>query len=316
MAFVDPTVDKLREGQLDAADRVFRLAFGTFLRLPDPLTFAGDADYVRTRWRAAPEAAFGAERAGELVGSNFVTQWGSFGYFGPLSVHPHLWDRGVAKHLLAATMDLFERWNLRHAGLFTFAESTKHVALYQRFGFAPRFLTAIMAKAVSGRSGQSDAARYSALPAPAQAAAVRACRALADGIFDGLDLSREIRAVEAQSLGDTVLLMEDGEPRGFGVCHWGAGTEAGSGTCYVKFGAVRHGPAAATDFERLLAACEDVANGAGMRRLVAGVNTAREGAYARLRACGFRTEIQGVAMQRPNEPGYNRPDTYVIDDWR
>jgi hypothetical protein len=25
---------------------------------------------------------------------------------------------------------------------------------------------------------------------------------------------------------------------------------------------------------------------------------------------------QGVAMQRPNAEGFNRPDVYVIDDWR
>jgi hypothetical protein len=33
-------------------------------------------------------------------------------------------------------------------------------------------------------------------------------------------------------------------------------------------------------------------------------------------ARGFRTFLEGVAMQRPNEPGYNRPDCFVIDDWR
>ena len=31
---------------------------------------------------------------------------------------------------------------------------------------------------------------------------------------------------------------------------------------------------------------------------------------------GFRTDIQGVAMHRPNEPGYSRPGVYLIDDWR
>ncbi len=34
----------------------------------------------------------------------------------------------------------------QHAGLFTFAHSQKHVGLYQRFGFWPRFLTALMSK--------------------------------------------------------------------------------------------------------------------------------------------------------------------------
>jgi hypothetical protein len=64
------------------------MAFGTFLGLPDPMTFAGDADYIRTRWRAAPEAALTAEIDGQVVGSNFATRWGSVGFLGPLTVDP------------------------------------------------------------------------------------------------------------------------------------------------------------------------------------------------------------------------------------
>jgi hypothetical protein len=33
-------------------------------------------------------------------------------------------------------------------------------------------------------------------------------------------------------------------------------------------------------------------------------------------ARGFRTDRLGVAMAKPNEPGYNRPGVYLIDDWR
>jgi len=33
-------------------------------------------------------------------------------------------------------------------------------------------------------------------------------------------------------------------------------------------------------------------------------------------ARGFRTDILGIAMHKPNETGYNRPDVYLIDDWR
>jgi hypothetical protein len=43
---------------------------------------------------------------------------------------------------------------------------------------------------------------------------------------------------------------------------------------------------------------------------------ARHDAYRRLLSRGFRTWLQGVAMEKPNEPGYNRPDVYLIDDWR
>ena len=48
----------------------------------------------------------------------------------------------------------------------------------------------------------------------------------------------------------------------------------------------------------------------------AGANMGRHETYRALLARGFRTEIQGVTMHRPNELGYNRPGVYIIDDWR
>ena len=55
----------------------------------------------------------------------------------------------------------------------------------------------------------------------------------------GLDVRAEISSVEAQKLGDTVLLWDDSQLAGLAVCHSGAGSEAGSGKCYMKFAAVR-----------------------------------------------------------------------------
>ena len=54
----------------------------------------------------------------------------------------------------------------------------------------------------------------------------------------------------------------------------------------------------------------------GASRLVLGVNTARDKAYRQVLARGFRADFVGVSMARPNEAGYNRPDIYLIDDWR
>ncbi len=110
---------------------VLRLAFGTIRRLPDPSTTFGDRQMVRTRFRAAPECAWVAEIDEELVGSVFVARWGSFAVLGPLSVHPDLWDRGIGGRLLHPALEAFERWGVRQAGLFTFADSPKHLGLYQ-----------------------------------------------------------------------------------------------------------------------------------------------------------------------------------------
>jgi GNAT superfamily N-acetyltransferase len=307
----------LFETDLDAADRIFRLAFGTFVGLPDPLAFMGDADLVRTRWRSDRSSAFGAYVDGGLAGSNFATNWGTVGFFGPLTVRPDLWDAGLGKRLMEPVIEVFEAWGTRNAGLFTFPHSLKHVGLYQRFGFWPQFLTAVMAKPVTPTpNGPLQTMRFSEVAANDRDQIVARCRAVSDAVYEGLDVTSEIRAVADQRLGDTVLLWRDDQVIGFAVCHTGAGTEAGSGACYAKFAAVRPTGSTGEDFDTLLSALEQFACERGTSRVVAGVNTAREEAYRRMLAHGFRTEIQGVAMQRPNEPGYNRAGMYVIDDWR
>ena len=311
---MDVTVRPLREDDLREADRIFRLAFGTFVGLPDPTEFAGDSDWIATRWRADPSAAFAAEADGQLAGSIFAINWGSVGFFGPLSVRPDLWDRGIGRRLLEPAMACFDRWGTRHAGLYTFAQSAKHVGLYQRFGFHPRFLVAIMT--LPPRTVTTEPyTRFSAIVPAEREYHLSACRELTDAVFAGLDVTREMRTVAAQQLGDTLLVWEGSRLLGLAVCHVGPGTEAGGGSCYVKFAAARAGDGAPDRFERLLDAVEAYAasHGAGV---TAGVNVGREDAYRRMLARGYRTAIQGVAMHRPNRAGYDRPDVYVIDDWR
>jgi hypothetical protein len=70
----------------------------------------------------------------------------------------------------AALVDLFDTWGVMEAGLFTFAHGLKHIGLYQKFGFWPRFLTAVISKAV-GEPGPGAWSKYSALPESEQAGA-------------------------------------------------------------------------------------------------------------------------------------------------
>lgn len=307
----------LRESDLPEADRIIRLAFGTFLGLPDPMAVFGDSDFAYTRFAAAPDAALAAEADGKLVGSNFVTGWGGVGFFGPLSVEPWLWGRKVAQQLLEPTMDLFAKWGCRHAGLFTFSHSPKHAALYQKFGFWPRFLTPVMSKPVTAAPLDGDEyVRYSRLSPAQKAEVLEDCRNLTDQIYAGLDVSREIHAVDVQNLGDTILLLDGSKVVAFAVCHAGPKTEAGSGMCYAKFAAVRPGNGAQQTFEQLLGASGRLAASLGVQRLVAGVNMSRHEAYRTMVAQGFRTDLQGVTMHRENDAGYHRPGLYVLDDWR
>jgi GNAT superfamily N-acetyltransferase len=318
-------VRPLLEGDLPEADRIVRLAFGTFMGLPDPSRFMGDAGYVYTRWKLDPSSAVAADHQGKVVGTNFATNWGSFGFFGPLTIEPSYWDRGVAQQLLAATMEIFRRWENRHTGLYTFAQSPKHMRLYQKFGYWPRDLVAVMAKNVAPVAKESDPeSPFTATPALFSQASpasrpqlLLACREVTSANFEGLDLEREIRSVAEQKLGDTILLWDHSELSALAVCHAGPGTEAGTGVCYAKFAAVDPGRNAAANFGRLLGAIESYAVSVGAQKLEAGVNLARREAFSGLYSRGFRTQMQGVAMEAGDAgSGYNRAGVYILDDWR
>jgi GNAT superfamily N-acetyltransferase len=330
------SIRQLRESELTEADHIFRLSFGTFLGLSDPLSFFGDADYVKTRFYSNPSAAYAAiSDDGKLLGSNFTANWGSVGFFGPLTIHPDYWSKGIAKRLLEPTMQLFSMWKTKHAGLFTFANSPKHIGLYQKFDFWPRFLTAIMSKEISKlekkEAGGLRFSKYSELVSNGtykdEKHLLGECKKLTNSVYEGLNLETEIRSVRKQKLGDTILLwkkegqsnnydIEGGQLVGMAVCHCGAGSEAGSNTCYVKFGAVKPELNADRYFEELLAACESFAGERDMKHLAAGANAGRYLAYIKMLSKGFRTDMLGVAMQKGNDEGYNLQNVYVIDDWR
>jgi GNAT superfamily N-acetyltransferase len=306
----------LAEADLPEAQRIIRVAFGTFLGAPNPEAFWEDRDYAVGRFGAEHVASIAAVESGKLAGSNFATRWGSFGFFGPVTVRPDLWNKSAGQRLVAAACEAFEGWGLRHMGLFTFAQSAKHVWTYGKFGFHPRFLTAIMAAPVKG-GRTAGWSRYSELPEAQRSQVIAQARDLTNELYEGLDLAAEIHTTAARKLGDTMLLWNGPSRLGaFAVCQFGPGSEAGQGLLYVKFAAVRAGSGAEQRFAFLLDACGELGAAVGMSNVFAGVNLAREEAYRHMLARGFRTQIQGVAMHRPNEPGFCRPGLFILDDWR
>src|SRR5690348_11936668 len=70
---------------------------------------------------------------------------GSVGFFGPITVRPDRQAQGIGNDLVGAVIAQLDSWGTRHAGLFTFPQSAMHLALYYKFGFNARFLTAVMA---------------------------------------------------------------------------------------------------------------------------------------------------------------------------
>ncbi|MBP1626156.1 MAG: hypothetical protein H6Q00_631 [Holophagaceae bacterium] len=317
MSDIPPSVviRPLQEGDLAEADRIFRKAFGTFIGLPDPMQFTGDAAVVRSRFQAFPEAAFGAFLEDRLVGSVFASHWGSFAFFGPLSVEPELWEKGIAQRLMAPVMDCFRTWGATHTGLYTFPQSAKHLGLYHKFGFRPRCLTAIMGKALGGElSGEPGCKSWSGGSGAEDLLA--GCRRVAQAIYPGLDLTREIEHLAGHGHGALVWTGSPENPEGFALCHRGQGSEAGSGACYVKFAGVLPGEGVLDRFQRLLASLEAYGRSQGAAMLLAGVNTGRVRAYEAMLQEGFRIQMTGVALQGQDGAGFSHSEAWVLDDWR
>jgi len=326
-------IGPLKKNEVEEAERIMRAAFSTFLGLPSPEEFMGDRQLLTPRAQAPHVTVLAARAEGKLIGTNAATRWGSFAFFGPLTVLPEYWDRGVAQALLEATVKVIDRWGVRHSGLYTFAQSAKHVGLYQKFDYWPQHLTAILTRTppekppVTGRSGAGRAGPggltpkdttpmlLSGLKKAARAEAIKACAKLTDRISKGLDLTGEISAVMAQGVGDVVLTERRGVLDGFAICMTGPGSEGGVKVCYIKFGAVRGGSGAEERLDGLMDGCEAFAASRGAT-VEAGVNLARGDVFRQLRSRGYRVMTQGVAMQRPNVEGFNRAKSWVLDDWR
>jgi ribosomal protein S18 acetylase RimI-like enzyme len=303
-----PSIRSAREDELAELHDIFSLAFST--HFGRPIEMFGDRKLIEPRWRTDPQSVLVAELDGRVVGSNVATIWGRFGWFGPLTVHPDYWDRGIAQALMVPTMQRFAEHGTTTEALFTFPSSPKHIGLYQRYGFWPRRLTASLAR-LPEVVGSTEFVPFSTLSADAQQTALGSIRSLCARIIDGFDPTAEVAAVAKQRLGETLIVRgSDGAVAAFAICHHGAGSEAGSIDLSVKFGAAADG----SFYQRLLDAVLSYGAVVKAERVVLAVNAAREGAYRATFDRGFRIAMLGVAMVRGDVA--DDPAAWLIEDYR
>ena len=82
-------------------------------------------------------------------------------------------------------VDNMDSWGLTHSGLFTFSHSPKHLALYQLYGFQPRFLTPVLSAPAGTSRSSVGWSNYSVDPDPDRRLAD--CASPTDSIYPSLD---------------------------------------------------------------------------------------------------------------------------------
>jgi ribosomal protein S18 acetylase RimI-like enzyme len=251
--------------------------------------------------------------------------WGTVGLVGPVAVLTNYQNQDIGQQLLTACQGFFEENKATLEGVSTYPNSPKHVMLYQKFGYRPKGLVMLAGKPLDRREIVQATRppkpglvvrRYSSLEEAKKKAVMQRVRRITNGVWRGMDLSKEVEIVDGLALGDTLLLEKGRDVIGFAVVHMPGVSEAPHGSAYVKFLAIDGSQRKPEHLHALLAAVEDMAHAAQLQRVVAPIYTYYWTAYQTLLERGYHPDFTMIRMKRGKQEDYEHPDDLVLDDWR
>ena len=331
-------IRRVKKGDLSRIRDVIEQTFADFLERQlgtRPRQAFGGAQYVHHRWLMEPWGCFVAEEDNaKIVGTALAVNWGSVGLLGPVAVLTNYQNQTIGQQLIRAVEEFFEENKVALHGTVTYPTSPKHLLLYHRFGYRPKELTSVMTRPLERtppalrpslnaplpkgpvKPPGVTVRKYSSLEESKKKATLLRLHRITNAVCRGLDLSKEIEIVDGLALGDTLVLERGKDLLGFAVYHAPGVSEAPAGALYVKFLALDPQHKKVEYLEHFVAAIEELAQGAGLARVILPVYTKYHAAYATLVRLGYHIEFTMVRMQRGKQEDYEDPTHLVLDDWR
>jgi predicted N-acetyltransferase YhbS len=323
-------IRRVRKGDLAKVRDVFEQSFGDFLERQlgtRPRQAFNGAQYVHHRWLMEPWGCFVAEEDNaKIVGAALAVTWGTLGLLGPVAVLTHYHNQTIAQQLIRAVQEFFDENKATLHGAVTYPHSAKHLAIFHKFGYRPKSLTAVMSRALDRpgirpvlprpAKGSLSVRRFSSLEETKKKAALARFHRLTNAIIRGLDLAKEVEIVDGLALGDTLLLERGAELIGFAVYHTPGVSEAPTGSLYVKYLAIDQRHRKVEHLEQFISAIEDLAQEHGLPRVILPVYLRYWLAYSTLVRCGYQVDFTMVRMQKGKPEDYEDPADLLLDDWR
>jgi len=266
-------------------------------------------------WRYAIEDAAGGAmlwrgERGDIVAFNIAHASGAEGWMGPLAVKPDAQGSGVGKEIVRGGVDWLKRRGCRVIGLETMPRTMDNIGFYSRLGFEPGRLTFTLT--LDAAPGERLPLLLGRLPPRDKADLIEECRRLAGERLPGYDFSREITLTDELSLGDTVLLRDADELRGFALCHTVPLVE---GRVREELRVLKLVLRSEEDFGAMAALLRDYARRSGTRRVALRVQGEYTGVYARLVEGGARVRWTDLRMTAAGF-GERRPERgVVLSNW-
>jgi predicted N-acetyltransferase YhbS len=324
-------VRRVRKGDLAKVRDVLEQSFGDLLERQlgtRPRQAFNGAQYVHHRWLMEPWGCFVAEEDNaKIVGAALATTWGTLGLLGPVAVLTHYHNQTIAQQLIRAVQEFFDENKATLHGVVTYPTSPKHLALFHKFGYRPKSLTALMSRALERPGGRPVAPkpplkgalavrRFSTLEETRKKTALTRFHRITNAVCRGLDLAKEVEIVDGLALGDTLLLERGPDLVGFAICHTPGVSEAPTSSLYVKFLAIDPRQRKVEHLEQFVSAIEDLAHAQGIPRVILPVYLRYWLAYSTLVRCGYQIDFTMVRLQKGKPEDYEDPADLLLDDWR
>jgi predicted N-acetyltransferase YhbS len=323
-------IRRVRKGDLSKVRDVFEQSFGDFLERQlgtRPRQAFNGAQYVHHRWLMEPWGCFVAEEDNaKIVGAALAVTWGTLGLLGPVAVLTHYHNQTIAQQLIRAVQEFFDENKATLHGVVTYPHSAKHLALFHKFGYRPKSLTAIMSRALDRPGtrpvlpklpkGSLTVRRFSTLEETKKKAALGRFHRVTNAVCRGMDLSKEVEIVDGLALGDTLLLERGTELIGFAVYHTPGVSEAPTGALYVKYLAIDPRHRKVEHLEQFVSSIEDLAQEHGLPRVILPVYLRYWLAYSTLVKCGYQVDFTMVRMEKGKPEDNENSADLLLDDWR
>ena len=160
-----------------------------------------------------------SDAEGQLAAFNMAHGSGTEGWMGPLAVRNDRQGEGIGRAIVETAVSWLREREVSTLGLETMPRTVDNIGFYSRLGFVPKHLTVTMTNDVTRRGVAGHYVMYSELSPDEQQRWLERCRERLDRAAAGYDFSREIELTRALRIGDTAIVEDHDEVRGFALYH-------------------------------------------------------------------------------------------------
>ena len=315
------TIRLMSENDADIVRNIDALAFGAWYK-----QLKGEAAKLPIRKRTHilallkkdPEGCFIAEEEGREVGFIFSRTWGTIGWFGTFAVLSEYQGSGIGKRLIAASLDYLRREPKRVIGLETMPESPFNLGLYLKRGFQPRFLTLLLNKNLEPSTGiKTELPYWSQVNQATWRRWLADLREAANGIYPGLDYTKEIISMAGYGFGETLVLTNDSRAIGMSIVRLMSSRENwDEEQANIQILTMHPDYTNEETFHSLLDATETLARAQGKQKIALPVNGQHIWALERLLGWGYLVDRAMVRMVLgPTDEGPSTDDFVNLVRW-